>query len=54
MTRTHLIAKALYAEGKKEEAWKVAQTDEGLDPSATFEVWSEWMDAVIAKPVQLH
>lgn len=43
---THLKSKELYTQGKKEEAYKVAQQDEGW-LGANFAEWSKWMDKVI-------
>lgn len=43
---THLQAKSLYAAGDIDEAWEVAQMDEGWTGEASFDEWCAWMDAI--------
>lgn len=43
---THLKSKELYKQGKKDEAYKMAQQDEGWIGSS-FEDWSKWMEKAI-------
>ena len=42
MKMTALEALNLAAAGKWNEAWHVAQQDEGLKPNTTFETWKKW------------
>jgi|TARA_R110000851_G_scaffold248069_1_gene400526 hypothetical protein len=45
---THLKAKALFKAGKTNEAWDVAQQDEGWIGQVSREDWTAWMHQLVA------
>jgi len=43
---THLKAKALFSAGKVNDAWIVAQQDDGWTGDVNFDGWCKWMQSL--------